>query len=148
MPRSRRIDLRCLALLVVLGGAHPLGAQGVIASDRPGIGSGSFVLQPGTIQLETGLDYAKGFASHAYSFGQALLRLGAPGFEVELFASSFVVTRGRTARWSRGRRGLSGRRRGLQAAYRTGTSVIAPASASIWDTARSRASSRTSPASS
>lgn len=87
------ITLLCLLTLLALGGPPRIAAQETIASDRPGIGSGAFVLGPGTIQLETGVDYSSSASARAYSFGQALVRVGAPGFEVEIFANSYVVTR-------------------------------------------------------
>lgn len=68
-------------------------AQETIASDRPGIGSGSFVLGPGTVQLETGVAYASSSSVDAYSFGQVLVRIGVPRVELEVFANSFIVTR-------------------------------------------------------
>lgn len=85
-----------LTLLVPLAfaTAPALSAQETIASDRPGIGSGAFVLDAGTFQLETGLAYASTSSVDAYSFGQALVRIGVPGVELEILANSFVVTRG------------------------------------------------------
>jgi len=64
-----------------------------ITSDRPGIGSGSAVLPHKTLQLETGFGYANSTANDTYAIGEALVRLGAPGFEVELFLNSYVIMR-------------------------------------------------------
>lgn len=86
------VPLGLAAHLVFTSGAA-LSAQETIASDRPGIGSGSFVLEAGTLQLETGFAYASSSSVDAYSFGQALVRVGVPGVELELFANSFVVAR-------------------------------------------------------
>jgi Putative MetA-pathway of phenol degradation len=80
-----------LAALALLSAATLHAQQ--ITSDRPGIGSGSAVLTHKTIQLEAGFDYAKTATNDTYSLGQALIRLGAPWFELELFANSYVVTR-------------------------------------------------------
>lgn len=98
-PRARGAAIRGVALLAALAsasasGAATLGAQETIASDRPGIGSGSFVLGRGTVQLETGVEYAEGSGQQAYALGQALVRIGFGGAELELFANSFVVQRG------------------------------------------------------
>lgn len=70
-------------------------AQETIASDRPGIGSGSFALSSG-LQVETGLQLSSSEAADAYSVGQALVRIGTPALELELFANSFVIQRGKT----------------------------------------------------
>jgi hypothetical protein len=78
---------------LVFAAGDTLSAQETIASDRPGIGSGAFVLGAGTLQLETGLAYGSTSSVDAYSFGQALVRIGVPGVELEILANSFVVTR-------------------------------------------------------
>jgi len=69
-----------------------LDAQQIV-SDRPGIGSGSGVVPHHTTQLEAGFDYRNSATSDTYSFGQALVRFGLSGFEVDVFANSYVVTR-------------------------------------------------------
>jgi len=72
--------------------ASALHAQS-ITSDRPGIGSGSAVVEHQTVQLETGFDYTKTNSSDTYAIGQVLIRVGAPWFELEVFANSYLITR-------------------------------------------------------
>jgi hypothetical protein len=63
--------------LLILVSSVPLQGQETIASDRPGIGSGSFVLDPGTLQLEAGGGYGNSDGVDRYSLGQLLFRFGA-----------------------------------------------------------------------
>jgi hypothetical protein len=86
----KRISLAFAATALL--SAPALQAQS-IASDRPGIGSGSAVIGHKTVQLETGFDYTKTDTSDTYSIGQLLIRAGAPWFELEVFANSYVITR-------------------------------------------------------
>jgi hypothetical protein len=75
--------------------AAPLCAQQPITSDRPGIGSGSAVLERGVIQVEAGVEYA-GFdagdalESRTLSVGQLLVRVGFSIVELELFGNSWA----------------------------------------------------------
>ena len=81
-----------LTALALVSGPS-LHAQQSITSDRPGIGSGSAVVGHHTVQVEAGFDYTKTVTNDTYSIGQALIRLGAPWFELEIFANSYVITR-------------------------------------------------------
>lgn len=82
------------AVLAVLA-AVPASAQETIASDRPGIGSGAFVLEGGRVQLEAGLELARAADADLYNLGQLLVRLGIPGpVELQLLGSSFTLVRG------------------------------------------------------
>lgn len=65
-----------------------------ITPDRPGIGSGATVLAPGLIHLETGASVAGGNGMRAYSIGELVVRIGAPGMELEIFGNSFVSSLG------------------------------------------------------
>ncbi len=69
-------------------------AQETIATDRPGIGSGSYVLDAGTVQLEAGAAFASTGPVDSYVLGQTLLRFGLPGLEVQALLNSLVVQRG------------------------------------------------------
>jgi hypothetical protein len=83
-----------LALALLLLGVVWSQAQGqeTIVADRPGIGSGSFVVPGGTLQLEAGAEFAHG-AGDQYSLGQLLVRVGLPWFELDAVFNSFVITR-------------------------------------------------------
>lgn len=65
-----------LLFVLFLASAAPLEGQETIASDRPGIGSGSFVLKPGTLQMEAGGGYGNSDGVDRYSLGQLLFRFG------------------------------------------------------------------------
>ena len=54
VPTRLRALLRIACTAGLLAGAHDVTAQETIASDRPGTGSGAYVLGAGTIQLEVG----------------------------------------------------------------------------------------------
>lgn len=78
--------------LVAAAIAPPLHAQPTIASDRPGLGSGSAVIQPGMLQFELGGEYASDDAVDRISLGQGLVRFGvADGFELHGLLGSFTV---------------------------------------------------------
>jgi len=66
-----------LVISILVAWAHPaVQAQSGIAPDRPGIGSGTHTVEPGTVYLEGGVQYfGTGFIDQ-YSFGQVLLRTG------------------------------------------------------------------------
>jgi len=96
-PSNRRIRTGslpvwtpCLCLALAFA---PSAAQETIASDRPGIGSGSTVVAPGVIQLEGGFSFSRDELNDTYTLGEALVRIGVRGIEFELFANSFVITR-------------------------------------------------------
>lgn len=73
----------------------PLSAQETIASDRPGLGSGSAVLGHGIIQMETGAEYAGGGRTEVYSLGQGLFRYGLlEGVEIQGLLNSLTFVRG------------------------------------------------------
>ncbi|MCZ6916274.1 MAG: transporter [Gemmatimonadetes bacterium] len=81
----------CLTFGIGLASAE---AQETIASDRPGIGSGSHVLSAGTVQLEVGVAFTSAGLFDSYGLGQTLLRFGLPGLEVQALLNSVVVQRG------------------------------------------------------
>lgn len=94
--RAQRPLLLAAALSASLAGvglAVPtdVGAQETITSDRPGIGSGSGVVAPGVFQVESGLGLGGGGASTSLSVGQALVRFGIWGSELEFFGNSYVL---------------------------------------------------------
>jgi len=97
--RGARAIGRCvpgaLVSLSLLVAAVPLKAQETIASDRPGIGSGSFVLNPGTLQLEAGAGFAESGSVNRFSLGQLLFRTGVVnGLELQGQFNSLVFDRG------------------------------------------------------
>ena len=81
-----------LALLSVLGWSRAAGAQPTIASDRPGLGTGAFVLAAGTTHLKAGAELAID-GERRFSAGQIVVRLGLPFAELQLLGNSFVVSR-------------------------------------------------------
>ena len=92
---ARRFFGGVLVSLAFLMGPDPLVAQETIASDRPGIGSGSFVLHPGTLQMEAGVGFSESGSVTRFSLGQLLLRVGAlERLEVQGQFNSLVFDRG------------------------------------------------------
>ncbi|MBT8337608.1 MAG: transporter [Gemmatimonadetes bacterium] len=88
-----------VAVLAVLAVAvlapRSAAAQETITSDRPGLGSGSFVVDPGILQFEIGGEYAESDATDRISIGQGLLRYGVvDGLELHGIVGSFVVLPG------------------------------------------------------
>jgi hypothetical protein len=82
-----------LALSVLT--ARPAVAQDTITSDRPGLGSGSFVVDPGILQFEIGGEYAEAGTDDRVSIGQGLIRYGwFEGLELHGIVGSFVVLPG------------------------------------------------------
>ena len=81
-----------LAVCSVLGWSRAAGAQPAIASDRPGLGTGAFVLERGTIHLEAGAELAID-GGRQFSAGQVVVRWGLPFVELQALVNSFVVTR-------------------------------------------------------
>ena len=93
--RSAHLILLCAVLSLWSGATTPLHSQVTIASDRPGIGSGSFVLGRGTLHLETGAEYGRSGDADVVSVGQVLLRLGlGRSLEIQGLANSLVLERG------------------------------------------------------
>jgi hypothetical protein len=87
--------LRTCVILVasLLGlGSRALLCQETIIADRPGIGSSSFVVGGGILQLEAGAEFAHSDAD-LYNLGQLLVRFGLPWFELGAQFNSFVIKR-------------------------------------------------------
>ena len=95
MPSVVRIlwGWRWAVFLALTAGVGEASGQSSITSDRPGIGSGSAIVEPGVIQLESGASYAGAEGTHAYSIGEVFLRYGVGGLELELLLNSFTAVR-------------------------------------------------------
>lgn len=93
MPSVSALHGAGAALLLVAASASPAASQESIAADRPGIGSGSFVLEARTIQVETGAELATSDPVDRYTLGQLLVRLGTGAFELQAALGSYVVQR-------------------------------------------------------
>ncbi len=93
---KRWFTLMCGGLsLLALGLPYALAAQQTIASDRPGLGSGSVLLEAGMLQVESGVEYARIDPLDQYSVGQVVLRLGVwAGIEIQGLLNSVVALRG------------------------------------------------------
>ncbi|MEQ9398797.1 MAG: transporter [Longimicrobiales bacterium] len=93
MPRSCARSV-LVAFVVTAATAVAAAAQEspTIASDRPGVGDGAWVLGPGLLQVEAGVAVrsTEGFGT-GVALGQGLVRLGLPSFEVRLYPNSLVV---------------------------------------------------------
>ena len=70
-----------------------MDAQPTIAADRPGLGTGAFVLERGTIQFEAGGELASDDGRRRVSVGQVVVRWGLPFVELQTLGNSFVVSR-------------------------------------------------------
>lgn len=82
-----------LSLFLVL----PLQAQDSFSPDRPGIGNGSYTVNPGSVYLEGGVEFFNTEFSETYSFGQVLVRTGlSENLELRGALNSFVVLDGFT----------------------------------------------------
>ncbi len=94
IPKRRvpPVVLLVLALGSVLGWSRAAGAQPAIASDRPGLGTGAFVLKTGTTHLEAGAELAID-GERQFSAGQIVVRWGLPFGELQALVNSFVVSR-------------------------------------------------------
>ncbi|MGK7371585.1 MAG: hypothetical protein ACNS64_15345, partial [Candidatus Halalkalibacterium sp. M3_1C_030] len=57
MPVNKRVFSSLLVMLMLLAVYTPLKAQKNISPDRPGIGDGSYIVQPRVTYLETGIEY-------------------------------------------------------------------------------------------
>ena len=85
--------LRAALLLAMLVGLAPEATRAQFAPDRPGLGDGSSVVNPQTVQAEMGyaLNDNDGFTQH--ELGQLLLRYGVNGFlELRGGINSYVFT--------------------------------------------------------
>ncbi|MDR8394328.1 transporter [Aliifodinibius sp. S!AR15-10] len=67
-------------------------AQPNFVPDRPGLGDGSYILQPKITYLESGFEYFEGGAVDQFSLGQVLFRHGlVPGVEMRVQVNSFII---------------------------------------------------------
>ena len=91
-PYALHISRVLILVLVLLFAPAPDGcAQPNIASDRPGLGTGAFVLETGTIQLEVGVERTADAGGQQLNVGQTVLRWGFGFVELQTHANSFVV---------------------------------------------------------
>jgi len=102
---SARVLAVLLPVLLVTGALRSLAAQvgplereerdpaETIASDRPGIGDGSWVLAPGVFQIEAGAARSEAGPSTLYRLGELLLRYGVGGVELRAGLNSFTFLR-------------------------------------------------------
>lgn len=68
-----------------------LQAQDTFSPDRPGLGTGTYVIPPKTTYLESGFEYLQGETTEEFSFGQVLFRHGlTQGLEMRVQLNSFV----------------------------------------------------------
>ena len=81
-----------LALVSLPGWSQTADAQPAIASDRPGLGTGAFVLEAGTTHLESGVELAID-GGRQFSAGQIVVRWGLPFAELQALVNSFVISR-------------------------------------------------------
>ncbi len=70
-------------------------AQPTIASDRPGLSNGPFVLGAGTTHVEIGAQIATQADASSLSAGQVVVRFGLPYVEFQTLLNSFVISRSR-----------------------------------------------------
>lgn len=89
--RCVRSGVAALAVagLGVAAPMSPLAAQDTIASDRPGIGSASVVIDPGVAQAEFGVAVVGAAGAESLALGQLFVRYGFPAFEAELLVNSY-----------------------------------------------------------
>ena len=67
-------------------------AQNAIAPDRPGLGDGSYVVEPRVTYLESGVEYFNVNNLDQFSLGQIVFRHGlVQGVELRMLLNSFVV---------------------------------------------------------
>lgn len=85
--------LSSLFIMLMLAAVYtPLMAQNNISPDRPGIGDGSYIVQPRVTYVETGVEYFAVDDLDQFSFGQIVFRHGLlPGIELRTLLNSFVV---------------------------------------------------------
>ncbi len=86
----RSLSLLTLFLMAAITLVPVAEAQETIASDRPGLASGSYVLDAGTIQVEGGIAYANAGPLDLFSVGQLLIRVGVPQIELQALVNSLV----------------------------------------------------------
>ncbi|HET8866373.1 MAG TPA: transporter [Gracilimonas sp.] len=83
----------CLINCSVLSG-QTLKAQENYIADRPGIGNGSYVVEPGIFGLETGIQLSSGRSVNQFDIGQMLLRFGvSEKLEVRALINSYSTQR-------------------------------------------------------
>ena len=97
LPVAGRLLLAVALIPFAFGGAF---GQETIASDRPGIGSGSYVLGLGTVQLEAGVGLAEAGNTNSYSLGQALVRVGLDAVELHAILNSYVIVEDADEGWT------------------------------------------------
>lgn len=85
-------SLYTFCLLILLSGRGlTVTAQDLFAPDRPGIGSGSYVVSPSTIYLESGVQFSSSGNLNEFSLGQLLMRYGIwPALEFDIFFNSLI----------------------------------------------------------
>ena len=88
--KNRQFVLLKLFLINILWLNYGL-AQDTIIADRPGIGSGAYVLKSYLIQLESGIEFSKSPNVEQYNLGQLLLRYGIPLFEIQAALNSYII---------------------------------------------------------
>lgn len=75
-----------------MAASAPLMAQDIISPDRPGLGDGSYILNPKVTYVESGVEYFNVNNLDQFSFGQILFRHGlVQGVELRMLLNSFVV---------------------------------------------------------
>lgn len=79
------------ALAVLCVTPQPVPAQTNMSPDRPGFGSGSYVLERRAVNVETGFQLASFEANDQYSVGQVLLRFGLSWIELQAILNSYVL---------------------------------------------------------
>ncbi|NGP77791.1 transporter [Balneolaceae bacterium YR4-1] len=90
MSTSR--NMFCLLFLLIFAASAPLMAQDNISPDRPGIGDGSYIVEPKVTYLEIGVEYFTVNDLNQYSLGQLVFRNGLlSGVELRMLLNSFVV---------------------------------------------------------
>ncbi len=81
-----------LLLILSLLVSTPLMAQDAISPDRPGIGDGSYVVEPRVTYVESGVEYFNIKNLDQFSFGQIVFRHGlVQGVELRMLLNSFVL---------------------------------------------------------
>lgn len=104
--------MRKLFVLALLLLAAPLAAQETISTDRPGLGFGTYVVQPGTVQWEIGVpDFQVnddgGTSSRVLDFA-TLLRIGVSDrFELRLGSPVYVFQHAESGGASRNTEGIA-----------------------------------------
>jgi hypothetical protein len=79
-----------IAALCFLVNTNLVLAQENYTADRPGIGNGSYVVEPGVFGLETGVQLSTDDVVNQFDIGQMLLRFGLiEGLEVRALLNSF-----------------------------------------------------------